>query len=59
MTGNDGSYPLLEQAMADGRVTGEGLPTERRLRCGPWVDGRCEKCGRLDPLDFMEEDDDQ
>jgi hypothetical protein len=30
-------------------------PAKRTLRCGPWVDGRCQKCGQLDRLDFIEE----
>lgn len=40
-------------------VSGKGLPdpAKRTLRCGPWADGRCQKCGRPDPLDFPDVDD--
>lgn len=37
-------------------------PAKRTLRCGPWderEDGThvCRKCGRLDPIDFIDEAD--
>ncbi len=41
-----------------------GLEAPRRRRCGPWderADGFhvCRKCGRLDPLDFLDLEDDE
>jgi hypothetical protein len=46
-------YPLLKQALAEGKIDGSTLPKKREPRCGPWVereDGAtvCQKCGDVD-----------
>lgn len=31
------------------------VPRAAKPRCGPWVDGVCQKCGRRDPLDIIDD----
>ena len=47
-------YPLLEKALAEGRIGRAERPQRRGLRCGPWderEDGAmvCRKCGDVEP----------
>jgi hypothetical protein len=53
-------YPNLERALAEGKLANLPKPERREPRCGPWdeIPGgmhKCRQCGRLDPLDFIED----
>lgn len=53
-------YSNLQAALDDGRVKVPGEQPARQSRCGPWDEGAagihvCRKCGRLDPLDVVDD----
>jgi hypothetical protein len=53
---------MTEASDVDGDYAEEPMDySPIRPRCGPWIEQpggfhKCEKCGRLDPLDFIEDE---